>query len=474
MTEKELRLLFEQKMADWEIPFSEANWEAFVQMQDPSEPLSEQEYRKLFNDKLKEASFPFNPAAWEEMEAQLGPEGGMNDEEMRRLFDAKVTQGSFAFNEDNWNRMEHLLDEQEQRPLAYYWRSVAAILLLALSSSLLWSPSSTSQPGIAPVYESRTGLESPLDKKAEPKAAEGSPASLDAEMPQSSEVATNNLVKGSAAPQAQQAPSSNQNRLAQEPSSITDLYTEQVEPSVALPSLSTLGIKAMSLFTEPRLALMLSDKPELPPVSKKEPYIPLNYSSLYAVGGPNISPSFNGQWSSGFNAGLVYEYSLDGVSSFEIGLIYNQAAIGIETMSDSTFFGLGRTNVNTHRHYKSIASLRVPISYKLTLASKHSINVGMYSDLNLRVRMDETVSTTIFKQDPKVENRSFNQSMDSFEALSFGASFSYAYQYNDRLSLGLTYTRGLSDITKDDAFGFESDHRPEQLSLDLRYRIFKR
>ncbi len=482
MTEKELQILFKNKMAEWGIPFNEANWEAFTQMIDPAQPLSEQEFRKLYKDKLEAASFQFNPAAWEELEAQLGPEGGMSDEEMRQLFEKKVSESSFAFNEENWSRMEHLLDEQVERPFLFYWRSVAAILILALSTSLLWWPSDLAlEPSvlengnIGTINNAQKSLEEPFSNTQEGPASQRKARSNKEEAPLKEMGSTLDGEDLAAAPPPVALKSKEEALAVANPAPLAlaeDFNRNEPVKVVA----SNLDWNAMSALTEPNMTLknfqVTYQAPQFSP--KAEPYVPVTFTSLYAVGGPNISPGFNGQIAPAYNAGLVYEYGLNEYSSFEVGLIYNQAAVGIETLSDSTFFGLSSTNVNTHRHYKSIASLRVPLSYRLKVTPKHSLNLGVYADAMLQVRMDETITTTIFKQEPKVENRVYRQPMNSFEAFNFGANIAYAYQYSDRLSIGMTYNLGLSDITKDQSAGFETDHRPEQLSLDLRYRLFKR
>ena len=54
-----------------------------------------------------------------------------------KLFDKKINQSQFAYNPDNWARMEAILDQKGRKPLAFYWRSAAAILAAAGISSLL-------------------------------------------------------------------------------------------------------------------------------------------------------------------------------------------------------------------------------------------------------------------------------------------------------------------------------------------------
>lgn len=469
MTDKELQILFEKKLAEWNIPFNEANWEAFTQMSDPAEPMSEQEFRKLYKDKITEASFQFNPSAWEALEEELGPEGGMSDEEMRNLFENKVSPSAFAFNKQNWNRMEHLLEEQERSPFAFYWRSMAAVFVMALGSLLFLQSDNGGliEQNVKPVSSTIPKIEQ-------------EPLSQELQAEESLENITNTVVvPASPANSENQASLPPQTYIAQTTSNdgsqevISTIQTQEhsTVPAVAGNPYSWTPFASISASN---FALRPFEIAEVSAPAPVEPYIPATFSKIYALGGPNINPGFNGSMGAGFQAGLVYEYGINKVSSLELGVIYNQSAIGLETMSDSTFFGLGRTDVNTHRHYKNLGTLRVPLSYRFNFMDKHSISAGAYVDVLIQVAMDETVTTTIFKQNPKVEERSYRQAMKSFESFTYGASLSYNYQYSERMSMGLSYNLTLSDITNNHAIGFEGNHRPEQISLQLKYRIFER
>lgn len=472
LSEQEFSQLFKGKEAAASFAFNPSNWEAFEQMNSPQEPLSEQEFKKLFREKMAQANFPFNPANWEAMEEELGPENGMSGAEFQTLFQNKAAESRFAFNPENWARMEAILDQRAVRPLAYFWRSAAAILLMAaVASTMLWQNQTTlpTEGGLVQEPSAPEAI-SPETKSSAPTQLQELPAS-----PLSTEalVAEENPVASSPVQVAQVPPSTpvsaGLSEAAGLPESnpaqtlayqIADLGTLPfVDQVVGLPNLDQAYVNA------PQLEL---------PSFEKEPYIPLGYSRIYAVAGPAISAPMNGKMGTpGWQAGLEYEYGWSKSSAISTGLIYNRSGdIGLETMHDSTFFGLGRTDVQTHRHYKNLSSLRIPLNYRYTIAN-HGFGVGFNTDVLLNVNMDETKTTTVFKQDPVVETTSYSQPMETFSPVNFSASFTYYYQYSERLSLALSYAFALNDLTNDNAQNFEAEHRPGQANLQLRYRLFE-
>jgi hypothetical protein len=172
--------------------------------------------------------------------------------------------------------------------------------------------------------------------------------------------------------------------------------------------------------------------------------------------------------------GLEYEYGFNDRLSLSAGLSYNYGGdMGIETLSDSTFFGLARTDVETHSHYKNRASLRMPICLNVKISPKHSISVGAYADALISVSMDQQKTTTIFKQDPKVEHSSGSAPKNSFTSYSGGANIAYTYQYSDRFSIGLSQQYGLVDLTNDQHQNFQKHHQTNQTNLVLKFSIWE-
>lgn len=468
LSEQEFSQLFKSKASETSFAFNPSNWEAFEQMSSPQEPLSEQEFKKLFREKLAGVSFPFSPENWEAMEEELGPENGMSGAEFQSLFQNKAAESRFAFNPENWARMEAILDERVVRPLAFFWRSAAAILLMAaLSTGLLWQNQKTTaspfEEGI--VQEASTpATKATTPKNTHPVQLEGFKESLSAETPSSP---TNTNAIAQVPPTTPIVTTPYQAPLNPEPrrSKVVAYQIKNTEPAsfvnqyLSLPSLSEAFVSAPEAVW---------------PSFEKEPYIPQAYSRIYVVAGPAVSSPVNGKMGSpGWQAGLEYEYGWSKASAISTGLIYNRSGdIGLETMDDSTFFGLGRTDIQTHRHYKNVSSLRIPLNYRYSF-SKHGLGVGFNTDVLLSVNMDETKTTTVFKQDPVVEMNSFNQPMETFSPLNFSASFTYYYQYDERLSLALSYAFALNDLTNDKAQNFEAEHRPGQANLQLRYRLFE-
>ncbi len=483
LSEQEFKKLFQDKLPEASFAFNPANWEAFEQMTDPQQPLSEQEYKKLFRDKMAKVHFPFNPANWEALEDELGPEQGMSGAEMQDLFQKKASDSSFAFNPDNWARMEAILDQRDRRPLAYFWRSAAAILLLAsLAVAALWQQPkgaiiySPQQPIAADEVAEPQSIKSTQPSEINPTKEEGSisnPALAD-----EAAIASNSANGGNS---GAQPPVQNFANASESTDAVPVLPAVQSNFSaIAAESVAaqSLGINNLAPAELPLSSdLMFVDlNPNLgSPSVEKEPYIPQAYSRIYAVAGPALSAPLNGKMGSpGWQAGIEYEYGWNDRVSISTGAIYNRSGdIGLETLHDSTFFGLGRTEVETHRHYKYLSSIRIPLAFNYNIAPKHRFGLGLNTDVLLTVSMDETKTTRVFKQDPRVEETSYNKKMDSFEPLNFSASISYQYQYSPRLSMAFTYAFALNDISRDNAQNFEADHRPGQANLQLRYRLFE-
>jgi hypothetical protein len=480
MTEKELKKLFEEKLEGLDFEFNEANWEAFEQMSDPQEPLSEQEYKKLFRDKLAAASFPFNPDNWEALESELGPEHGMTDQELSDLFRKKMDASQFSYNPDNWTRMEAILDQRARKPLAFFWRSAAAIFIAAgLSLLFLWQNESP----LSPAYEEV------IASQPEPS---NEPASINKVQPSGEAETTSNIAEPSAStPESALPETSIANHTASSPAnSSPNTYVQNgralisgARPLSSSPEVAMLQTPQKTDWTpletlppQNTLVAMVEEASFVPYTPIEDLYVPKRYSTIYAVGGTGISQSMNGRMGNpGWQLGLEYEYGWSDKASLRTGLVYAQSGdIGLETLHDSTFFGLGRTEVQTHRHYKSLKTLQIPIAYQYQLASKHRIGLGLQANILLSVVMDQTKTTTVFKQDPKVEHRHFDQQMNSFNPVNLAANLSYEYQYSERLSLRFSYIMALNDITNDQAQNFEADHRPSQANLQLRYRLFEK
>lgn len=473
LSEQEFSQLFKDKAASASFAFSEDNWQAFEQMASEQEPLSEQEYKKLFRDKLSQLSFPFSPANWAAMEEELGPENGMSGPEFQALFQNKAAETTFAFNPENWSRMEAILDQTTARPLAYFWRSAAAILLLAgLSVAALWQSPSSTLPSenlvVEPVQSevSQSNSDQPKELKqyspAEPMAPEPEIANTTSTSPQD-----NTSPVAAIPPSTPVASNETSDQASNEPSQTRTAAFFLGGAKPLEPVLEKVQPKESDLAFVDLAANDFASQ-------EKEPYIPMGYSRVYAIAGPALSSPMNGKMGNpGWQAGLEYEYSWNGVSSLSAGLVYNRSGdIGLETMQDSTFFGLGRTDVQTHRHYENLSSLRIPLNYRYNI-NKHGFGFGLNTDILISVTMHETKTTTVFKQDPKIEYRDYNQDMESFSPVNFSASLSYYYQYNERLSLALSYAFALNDISRDHAQNFEAQHLPGQANLQLRYRLFE-
>jgi len=487
MTEKELNKLFAEKLKGQSFPFNEKAWDSMEQMLDPQEPLSEMEYSKLFKNKLSAASFAFNPANWSAMETKLNEEqGAMTQEEVKKLFETKLQSQSFKFNPANWERMEAILDGSPKKGLLYFWRSVAAIFLFAATA-------------IAFQFNDQAQLFSPNSIEnisASPKETSSQPKTLAPEQTQvvapkaQPQVPVKEQVSSASQGAINTPPSAPTNKLiasSQTPSSATnavlsnDAYLDENSNEEALvlgdnASLSQRNwkdlpaIKSVLAFRKPP---GLSSKADIVP--KKTNYVPVSYSKISLQAGPSVNPAYNGSTGTGFFAGLEYEYGFNDRLSLSAGLTYNYGGdMGIESISDSTFFGLARTDVETHSHYKNMTALRMPISLNIKFSPKHSFSLGAYADAIIAMSMDQQKTTTIFKQDPKVEKMSGSAPKSSFASFSGGANFAYTYQYSDRFSIGLSQQYGFVDLTNDQKQNFKKHHQTSQTNLVLKFSIWER
>jgi hypothetical protein len=495
MTEKELHKLFADKLKSNSFPFNEKAWESMEQMLDPQEPLSEMEYSKLFKDKLSTASFAYNPANWDEMELKLNEaQGAMSQEEMKNLFQTKLQSQNFKFNPANWERMEAILDTKAKKTLFYFWRSAAAILIFA--ASVLAFNYTQQAPLISSPSKQNISLSPKQNDPAVLSPQTEIPANLSPELsPQAEEIATTILHPTST---PAQIPATSPAKAILPPS---NTITGENLASLATAELAT---NLVSPFTEdaPQEETLLANNAgidnrdwrdlSINPASmslteqatnnaftvaappSKDVYVPMNYSKISLQGGPSLNPAYNGSTGTGFFAGLEYEYGFNERISVSAGLIYNYGGdMGIESISDSTFFGLARTDVETHSHYKKMSALRLPISFNVKFNSKHSFSAGAYADAVIAVSMDQQKTTTIFKQDPKVEKMSGQAPDNSFTNYSGGLHLAYTYQYSKHLSIGLSQQYGLVDLTNDHQQNFSKHHQTSQTNLVLKYSIWE-
>ena len=487
MTEKELHKLFADKLKGDSFPFNEKAWDSMEQMLDPQEPLSEMEYSKLFKDKLSAASFAYNPANWDEMELKLNEaQGAMSQEEMQKLFQTKFASQNFAYNPANWQRMEAILDGSAKRPLLYFWRSVAAIFLFAASvlGFQYFQPTVSTSPDIESISASpeenlpaipKPQANNPVNKSSDSglSATEKAPAIANttaiitpaAAPPNSTSIAPSHLA-AQASPQLS-------------PNSALPFKGEAQQDPILLAKNSGLDRRNWRDLTIDLANSRLADLPTKNPLALaatrvKAAYVPKSYSKISLQGGPSVNPAYNGTTGTGFFAGLEYEYGFNDRISLSAGLVYNYSGdMGIESISDSTFFGLARTDVETHSHYKNMSAIRLPISFNVKINPKHSFSLGAYADAIIAVTMDEEKTTTIFKQDPKVEKMSGVAPESSFANYSAGAQVAYTYQYSKRFSVGLSQQYGFVDLTNDNQQNFSKHHQTSQTNLVLKYSIWQ-
>lgn len=397
----------------------------------------------------------------------------MTDRELKELFEKKLAGQSHPVNLDNWRRMEAILDAGKPN-LSFFWRS-AALIVSAFSLALAFLPSSLPQPGpaINSAQPAVLPLESQSTAKPQSPAAEGvtAPAALSiSQASRSDAVPSKNplAVKGQQppAPMALSAPAS--------ASSASALPEEE---NYFTPAIATVGEprdwQALASLSAPSLGLLAleeSDKEDPFWLGAKKP--PLQ-GSFWLSAGTGINNSFNSEAQPGWQMGLHYQQPLSSRWAVEAGVQYQRSgSLGIERITDSVFFALGRTDVHTHEHFKSFSSLQFPIELAYR-QGRHSLVAGATLSRLLAVAWDTERRVQVIKQDERLENFSRNQFHEQFATWRGAVSFSYRLQLSQRWQAEAQYIRQWSPTVKTENTGFSRSYRLQHLQLGLRYQLWK-
>ena len=406
----------------------------------------------------------------------------MTEKEFDQLFKQKLgAQRAHPFNPANWQAMEKMLDS---KPANYFmfWRMTAAILGFGLltAAALFWQNQ---------LPQGDTGVQNPVVQSPAIEATEEatSPPSTfktpALQQPETTEQpATESTIStNQTAPASQLAtPNTTPVEAALTASNTSAAETPQSprQAGVSLPPLSPLGMASFS--PSPQSAQPLMDLPE--PFEAPAPIQPVKPDVLprfqakhefFVSGGPAANTSYASGQSAGWNAGLGYRYRINSRMALLAGAQYNRTGdMGLLIETDSVFFGFGRTEVNTQKHYKNIGSLRFPINFEYQLNPAHALSVGAYADVPLTVSMDMTRTTHTQKGATDVEEHSNSKQRPEFNPVNYGLQMAYFYQIYPQFSVGLQLNYGLSDLTNNAHKHFEHNHRLLQTDLTLRYRLF--
>jgi hypothetical protein len=403
----------------------------------------------------------------------------MNEKDLKRLFQEKLAGQEHPFNPANWQAMEKMLD-QRKRSWGYYWSTSAAIVVLALTSLLFQQNYSVENDKMSP-----TPLAPALEPKVTPQKAKDLEILSSEKSEKIAQDSEKEYTKENTTSPAQTKSESkgslvqNQSPVARSKNQSAQSLASSLSPSSDRPNIPTSLVNTASAQWQPidpafpLASSSLINPPAFKIPKSNEPYLPANAHSLSIQAGPSFNNSYNGTGSAGFHLGILYEYDFAKKWSVETGLTYNRSGdIGILHATDSTFFGLGRTEVKTVKHYKNLSSLRVPLNVNFAINQKHSLQVGVFADALLAISMDMQRTTTAFKQDPVHESHSSNKAREEFRTFNSGFNLGYRYQFNQLWQLGISYQGGLSDLTVNQDQSFF--HRRNQTTLHIRYRLLNR
>ncbi len=403
----------------------------------------------------------------------------MTERELEKLFRSKLNNREFPVNEENWARMESILDANQVKAGAYYWRSVAAILMFAFSivglqlynakvashkENLIVAPSSQ-EIGIMPM-ESQTETSEPRDAQdnvtntsvASSSAAEPKPTAVQAE--KANKTLATNIVTS---------------ELLSE-----EVYAESSEVASQGRFESQEGISLIGKSKLPGLKVSFAGLTGLKTVSSLEantsPISKTDYKgNLFIVAGPVFSGSFNDNTlGTGFQAGLAYQYKFANKLNMELGVNYVRLNnVGLTSQSDSTFFHFGMERVETESLCDQLDYVEIPLSVSYQVLPKHEIGFRGYASLLVNASQETTKTTYASKSGVRVENTSSKGYNEGFNRYDFGIGAFYRYTFNQSFSMGIQVNRGLVDVsTMDDDLTDNSNHVNLNTRIELRYNIF--
>jgi hypothetical protein len=410
----------------------------------------------------------------------------VKDKELDQLFKSKLGSAQAQpFSAANWAAMESVLNADAKAPVIAFWRQAAIIIGFAglVGIGLLWQPISNKNPqSVQPVVNTTNPQ---LEQgNTVTKAPESTPEKVNQFDEPAQEKPKENTPKSQInAP----APINSNPPLLATADDSRDANANSVDKIGAISRESATFIAPISpsAFTElglPAETTSLNKLKPLTPLETTQAIIPVDISVLaryqkrqefYLTGGPLVNSSYGSQNGTGFNAGLGYRYRLNSKLALTAEAIYNQTGdMGLLIETDSVFFGFGRTEVNTQRHYKNVGSLRFPVAFEYNLSPAHSLSAGTYVESVVNVSMDMTRKTETFKGDVDTRKHSNNQQRPEFNNFNYGLQMAYFYQVYPQLSIGLRVNYGLSDLTNNQHQHFQQNHRLLQTDLTLRYRLF--
>lgn len=402
----------------------------------------------------------------------------MTEKELEKLFKSKLDNREFAFNPANWEAMEAMLDTQPQPAGAFYWRSVAAVLLFAVGVWSLITFTDVAGPQHNIAHQEKSQLENNTN---------GNVGTIGTEI--QTENQDQNVDEGGVPHEVEKViieenfPSEENNAqiATSEPkSSKVQRFKESIISEVgkvAPQNFSALDLKEINYqynLEAPQgatrssgLSIVSWNNESLKKFEQKK--------SFYL----EVAPVFTGSQNAnnvgfGWEAGIGFQQEFENRFVVSAGLNYLViSGVNISNKSDSVFYNFGREVVQTEEINKRLDYIEVPVSIGYKLNEKHSLHLGAYAGFLVSVSQEVNKETSGFKTETKTETLENSGYQEGFNRWDAGVSFGYRYRLNPSLSVGLHYNLGLKDITNDASGGdYQLTHTNQSTRVIFRYSLF--
>lgn len=183
-----------------------------------------------------------------------------------------------------------------------------------------------------------------------------------------------------------------------------------------------------------------------------------NYSTLF--GDIRDNPNFEIDRRLSFHAGFFADFQLSDKFSFSPRILYSSQ--GYKSSGDLSDFGVEPIpSPSEFENFIQYNYLNLPMVFSFTLANEIHLNFGPQAGFLLN-----TVSK--FEGDGEEERSSANGDFK----LDYGGLLGVSYNFSDEFFIELNYYQGISNISRNPDFRFESTNNNSVFQLSLGYLLF--
>jgi hypothetical protein len=169
--------------------------------------------------------------------------------------------------------------------------------------------------------------------------------------------------------------------------------------------------------------------------------------------------------------GLMYSRRVLPAFSFSTGILYTRIHQDLPVRSFSaTGYTFGPFPESVSIETKRIDYLEIPLSIGLHLSTKHAVSGGA-SYLRL-LQSSDLVTTSIAQPNSMTREQRTNGYTSVLNPADWQLHLTYTYAISTRLAISAGYYRGLSDITRNDAYRSEGNDRNSGIRLTAGYRLW--